>query len=43
MFYWLLETLSAKLFPRKPDEAAAAGGKPKDEAAPVAHVPGEAD
>jgi multidrug efflux pump len=33
MFYWLLETVSAKLFPRKPDEAAAAGGKPKGEAA----------
>src|SRR5512141_1099788 len=50
MFYWLLETVSAKLFPSKPDEAAAAGGKPKGEAAsgggaaPVApHAPGEAD
>jgi multidrug efflux pump len=33
MFYWMLETVSAKLFPRKPDEAAAAGGKPNGEAA----------
>jgi len=44
MFYWMLETLSAKLFPSKPDEAAAAGGIPTGEAAPVApHAPGEAD
>jgi multidrug efflux pump len=50
MFYLLLETVSAKLFPSKPDEGAAGGGKPKGEAAsgggaaPVApHAPSEAD